>query len=178
MDFGVGTVSLSDNLGNTWHEAETQTGSRGVNRLYYAFNASVGVGQTFTVSDSSGSADCAIAVAAFSGMTATDPFETGFVGGFTTAQTIQGTALTAATAGDLIVQAFMAAGQSGSATVSINEGFTIPDQDGIGNTSENANAALAFVITDSLVPVNPTWTWSNSLGASIGIVGSAFAAME
>jgi len=179
-----GTLFVVDNMGNTFAAAETQSEGVGAgvivtNQLRYCFGLpNVGINHTFTVLNSAGSgnADCAIAVAVFSGMATTDQLESGgFVGGFTTTQSIQGSPITPATAGDLIVQAFMDAGVSLGATVSIDSGFTIPDQNGINTGTGGAGAALAYLITASPVPVNPTWSWSTGFGATLGIVGSPFA---
>jgi hypothetical protein len=154
-----GPAGITDSFGNTWHNvAWSQSQSNGKPAFYYAFNATVGAGHTFTVTDSDG----AICVMAFSGVQSNaDPLESGNdIAALSGSATYQAASpITPASAGDLVVTAL----GNIFATTPLTT-FLSVDQTNLsgGLTSPNSNdcaGAIAFSIAqDNTTPLQPTWT--------------------
>jgi lysophospholipase L1-like esterase len=81
-------ITVSDSKGNTWTALTAQTQSGQSGRIYYAWNATVGTGHTFTVAGASSASS--FEVAAYSGVLASaDPFDVQ-QGGVATGVTVAG----------------------------------------------------------------------------------------
>ncbi len=147
--------TLTDSKGNTWHALSPNTGLQG-GQFFYAYNAIVGTGHTFSLTSTNWQSS-AICVSAWSGIrSASDPFEAGtnnLHGG--ASSPYSGVTETPASIGDLIV--FGLAGEV-TTPVTINSGFAILDTaSGIGGASPEIGA-LAYLIAASTASVTPTLT--------------------
>jgi hypothetical protein len=164
-------VTISDSKGNTWTAltAYTNTAGQMRERLYYAWNATVGSGHTFTSAGTG--VYTTIAVASFSGIEAgSDPYN-GDVTGLNDFSVSNGspmqTGSVTVAAGDLAV-----AGEGtpfGAATIvwTIDLGFTITDQYHSSGVTEGGGLAY-FINTGGSVAKNPGWDpdISNATGAA------------
>lgn len=154
-----GPPTVTDSFGNTWVNIPwVNSQQNGKPAFYYAFNATVGAGHTFTVTG----ADGAICVMAFSGVqSSSDPLEsandTAAISGQATYQATA--AITPASAGDLVVTAIGNIFATNPLTI-----FLSVDQNNLtgGWTPTNSNdsaGAIAFSIAaDNTTPLQPTWT--------------------
>jgi hypothetical protein len=154
-----GPAVFSDSKGNTWHQVAWTNGQDyGKPKFYYAYNATVGTGHTFSTTDT----DVVISVLAFSGVKASsDPLESGndtaAISGSNTYQA--GAAITPASAGDLVVTCLGNIFATDPNTV-----FLSVDQDNLtsGWSPINGNdpaGAIAFSIAqDNTTALQPTWT--------------------
>lgn len=148
---GLGTVS--DSKSNTW-TALTSHGSSSFQRLYYAKNAIVGSGHTFTVT---GGSSGSLEVAAFSGLDTTSPFDVE-AGTLATSGAAQAGSVTPAAANSLVI-AGVAYQNNGVSLSGIDLSFTITDTEpGAGVI----RGSLAYLIETSIAAKNPTWTFSGS----------------
>jgi hypothetical protein len=156
---------FSDSKGNTWHPITwTHSQDNGKPLFYYAYNATVGSGHTFSTTAS----DAAVNVMAFSGVkSSSDPLESG-----NDSVDTQGTnlyqadaAITPASAGDLVVTALgnIFAVNPLTVGVSVDQGNLA-----IGWTPQNSNDSagdMAFSIAqDNTTALRPTWTATVSGG--------------
>lgn len=154
----------TDNKSNMWHKLTAYSqGGTSFTTIWYAYNANVGAGHTFTA-PSAGNYPC-ISVAAFSGANATAAvFEAGTDSGLgksvSSGGTCQPGAVAAASAGDLYVSI---AGGYVDATLSIDtgsSGFILLAQDGSGG--QDIYGGIAYLLATNTSPVNPTWTATGS----------------
>ncbi len=124
------------------------TAGSGRLRLYYCASPLVGSGHTFTATPATTSYPT-VAVLAWSGSRAS-PFdvENGTTGGF------QPGAVTPSSAPALIVQGLCCTDTN---PASINGGYTITDQL-IHGPGAHFGCALAYLVQDTAVATNPTWT--------------------
>lgn len=158
--------NFSDSLGNTWHKIAWTNGQEfGKPVFYYAFNATVGAGHTFTVTTNVGGAttDLFLSVFAFSGVkSSSDPFQSGndtgaIEGGATTFQAQA--AITPVGAGDLLVTSLgnIFATDPNNVFLSINDGFLTSGWSP-SNSNDPAGAIAWTLALDGTTPVQPTWT--------------------
>lgn len=152
------TGAITDSLGNTWHPLTQQSfvGSKGM-QLIYAFNATVGAAQTFTVSGTASFP--AIAVGWFSGVQSTsDPFDVqngNFAGGGSTVTT---GSVTPSTAGSLVFSGFEADAITTAPTISL---ITFLDST-TNNAFGHQLSACAYEIQTTATARNPTWTQTST----------------
>lgn len=163
--------TVSDSFSNTWQlagrAANPPTASGGAENeceyLFYAANAKVGNGHSFTTTMSSGYPSQQ--VAAFSGITTVNPlfaangFYTGSGG---SPVSIQPGIVTPTQPNSLIITAqgnFVNTGTGANATV--NDGFTISNQDA-AVFAQNQGSGLAYLVQGAAAPINPTWTLSST----------------
>lgn len=153
-------ATLTDSKTNTWAQL-TERKDAGVSllgRMFYAKNATVGSGHTFTVTSSNGAP--AICVAAFSGSHLTAPLDqqNGVVDVDAGLSNITGS-ITPSEDNCLVITGLGFTGNS--ATITIDGSYAITDQiDYAGAT--NKGAALAYAIQTSLAASNRTWTYSTN----------------
>jgi hypothetical protein len=155
--------TVTDSFGNTW-TAVPAVDHAWTGQLFYAANATVGTGHTFTVVQADEDVGCA--VAAFSGVLASRPLESDLNGLGST--TLQFGAITPGRAGDLIVTGLNSF--ASSAAPSTDTGFTVTDSlFGTGNIS---SPTLAYLIAPTSDPVNPTWTNGGSWAGDEQLIGA------
>ena len=158
-----GPATIADSKGNTWHLISwTNAQGFGKPAFYYAYNATVGSGHTFTATATAGGGDMALNVMAFSGVkTSSDPLESGNdTDAISSSNTYQAaSAITPASAGDLVIT-----GLGNIFAVNPLTTFLSVDQHNLssGLTPQNSNdsaGAIAFSIAqDNTTPLQPTWT--------------------
>jgi hypothetical protein len=154
---------VSDSKGNTWTAlTEHSVGSR-FSRFWYAKNATVGTGHTFTVSGTGIYPH--LAVAAFSGSNTTAPADqqNGATGSGVTS--LATGSVTPAEDNELVV-----AGLCGfdPVTPTINSSFTATDTEPSAGGS-NMTGGLAYKVQTTATAVNPTWSWNASDSAAVSI---------
>jgi hypothetical protein len=162
---------LSDSKSNTWHPLTTQTDGANLDEiLYYAWNAIVGSGHTFTVTGSG--MFCSLIVQVFSGSkTSGDPLDQQAGASAGSGTSLATGSITPSAANCLIASAGGWATFSQPWTPAIDSGMTILDsQDQIGSVC-NASA-LAYVVQTSAVAINPTWSWTNT--SIVGVTIASF----
>lgn len=151
-------VTVTDNKGNTY-TALTGYGGAGADyrvKLFYCYAPTVGTGHTF-VGGVAG-AYCSVSIAAFSGAAASPADQS--AGSFnSSSSTAQAGSITPTESGELIIATMCNRLDAGS--VSINDGFTIVDQElwqsgGLGT-------ALAYKIQTAAAATNPTWTLTSAV---------------
>lgn len=160
------TAAVTDSKSNTW-TALTTYGPTNASflaiELFYAANATVGSGHTFTCT-SSGSQPT-LAVAAFSNVNTT-PFdvENGFDSASTA--TLQPGSVTPAGNNELFVTG---AADAGGDPSSIDSSFTITDH--IANSGNNFGIGMAYKVQTTGGAENPTWTAtaSNKMAVDIAV---------
>lgn len=149
-----GGYTISDNKSNTWHPLTARTAVAPSQQFFYAYNANVGSGHTFT---GTGGAFGCISVEAFSGVLVTDPFDqqTGS-GGALVASPYNSETLTAPENNCLYVLGWA---QNADRVFSVDSDFTITDQVGtVGGT--NFGGMIAYVVQGTAAAVSPTTTWT------------------
>lgn len=155
---GVGTESnpaytVSDSKGNTWIPLLRREYSAAF-RFWYAKNATVGTGHTFTVSGPVGSR-IAFIVNAFSGGHPTDPLQPGSeYETYAYGSSLNYENKTSLVNGGLIITGF--AGQ-GTPTNSVNLGGTETDVAGGAN---NVAVSVAWLLQVQMYPVQISWSYS------------------
>jgi hypothetical protein len=145
------SATPTDSKGNTWTALTEEVvvgGERGI--FYYAKNATVGSGHTFSVSQTSKLPS--LCVAAFSGGHLTTPADQES-GADTFGSTLAPGSITPTENDELVVTgiSFNVAG-----TFTIGSSFTITNQE--DKTAANLGGAMAYIIQTSAAAVNPTWT--------------------
>jgi len=151
---GSGTVSVSDSKSNTWNGLTNVADSRN-SRLFYAYNATVGSGHTFTISASGASLfNGAFCIMSVSGsLSGSDPFDVQNTNFNSDAGTLTTGSITPSQNSELIVSGFGSAANNSAPT--IDTGFTIIDSStGAGHDL----VALAYLVQGTASSVNPTWT--------------------
>jgi hypothetical protein len=142
---------LTDNKGNTWAQLTKQgTNGSGATVLWYAKNAIVGPGHTFTITGSN--TYSAIAIAAFSGGNIASPFDTQNGNSLGSSVTVQPGTVTPGAANELIITGLGFT----RAPVSVDSGVTILDQAPMAG-GQFFGVALGYTIQTAAVPINPTW---------------------
>lgn len=153
------TGTLSDNKGNTWTALTSRTASGGIynSRLFYCLNPiSVGSGHTFSFSGSGTFPQ--LSVLAYSGVGSYSQ-ESGSA--VTSSTSIQPGSITPATDGCLLVAGV---GRAGTATISINGGFT--GFTGVGVPGLNVPGGIWGLVQSTAAAANPTMSWSDSASAA------------
>jgi hypothetical protein len=159
-------TSVSDSKGNSWTALTENTGAGNPRvRIYYAWNAIVGTGHTFTVTQA-GSLIGSAVVRAYSGsLTSGDPFDQESSGDAASGNVTLGSLTPSAD--DCLIVTGLSNDAMASATTSINGGFTIEGfQDHVGGTS--FGAGFADLIQTSAAAAAPTWT--NSASACVAVM--------
>jgi hypothetical protein len=149
---------LTDSLSNTWHPAtQYQDGfSDRYLTLIYAWNATGGSAQTFTITGTG--IFPALVVEAWSGsLTSSTPFDqlTG-TGGY--AASGQPGSITPSVANALVVCGL---NTDEATSISINGTFTISDSQLTGVVFGTTGAGEAYVVQTTAVAENPTWTFGS-----------------
>lgn len=147
--------TISDNKTNTWTALTASSSSTVKCQLYYAENATVGSGHTFTCDSGSG-AFPQIAVAAFSGAATSSVFDQ--QNGATAASApISTGSVTPSADNELLITGLSWAG--GGVVMAINSSFTIT-----GQAPESGAAwgcALAYLLQGAAAATNPSWSASS-----------------
>lgn len=161
----TGISTVTDSKGNTWI-ALTEFGTGfAVQRFFYAANPIVGAGHTFTMNDGTGAGDGSspsLAVAAFSGVKTTAPFEAGTNVGNTSfaASNVVG-AVTPQLAGDLYVGTMISLANIGTGATVDTGLIMIENLISTGGLADSV--ALAYLLAPSLTALNPTWNRGDSV---------------
>lgn len=156
--------TVSDSKGNTY-TALTEQVAAGSHRvqLFYAANATVGSGHTFTVTGST--TYSSISVNVFSGAKTTSPFDVqnGANGGATSLATGSVTP----SENDEVVVAGIAL-DSAPSSLTINSGFSTPSVAYFAGGSAYG-VGSAYIIQTTAGATNPTWSWTGSSGQAAAI---------
>ena len=161
-----GSSAISDSSGNTWTPLTLRSDNTANLRLqcYYCANPTVSSSQTFTAT-STGSSFPAIAVASFSGVTTSTPFDQENGGGVAASTTHQPGSITPTQSNELIITGIEC---NGSTANSIDSSYTITDSVApVGGG--NVGVALAYLVQGAASASNPTWTMSASDTAALEI---------
>lgn len=146
--------TLLDSLGNTWHGLTAKDNGTSQVQLWWCAPATVGVGQTFTVS---GAAFPAISVAAFSGVNKSNPQDQENGATSMASATTAAGSVTPTQGNELIV---VGAGSSTANVASIGSGYTLYDNQNFAGGTGDA-AAVAYLIQTVAAASNPTVTFSS-----------------
>lgn len=162
---GVNNGVLTDSKSNTWTKKTQQLTNGKSNEIWYAFNATVGTGHTFSVS---GSANFpAINVAWFNLVqSGSDPFDVENGGNQIFSSTVQTGNVTPSVANELIITCLEGDGNAGAST--IDSSFTVVD-DITDTTFGHQKSTEAYQIQTTATSRNPTWTFptASSIAAPI-----------
>lgn len=153
-----GAFTVSDSKVNTW-TALTQWGLAGDEgaQLYYAKNATVGAGHTFTTSGANSFSP--VAVLALAGGDLTAPFDVEN-GTHVLSTTIQPGSITPGSNNEIVICGY-GGDDTGTAVHSIDSGFTkVEDIAFVGGNS--FSIALGYIIQTTAGAVNPTWSGPGS----------------
>lgn len=149
--YEAGSITLNDSLSNAWTPL-TKLAAPHSGQLFYAYNATVGAGHTFTASQS-GFFSGVVCVQAWSGIqSSSDPLESG--SNIVLGNVVTGVSETAITTGDLIVMGF--GGFGATPPLTIDSSFTISDQ-GLATGAADC-AGMAYLIAPNTSAVDPAWT--------------------
>jgi hypothetical protein len=164
-------VTVSDSKsGNTWTPLTSQSVAGGEKALlYYAPNATVGSGHTFTVSG--GGIFAGFCVAAFSGSKLASPFDVENKNS-STSSSVQTGSVTPSENNELVVVGF-AFDPDIASSIAIDSSFVFSDKLAY-NAGNSYGAALAYLIQGTAGAVNPTASWTGS--ANVGAVIATFKA--
>lgn len=162
---GATTPTVSDSKGNTWTSLtlRTDTTTR-ANRLYYAKNATVGTGHNFTVFASGALFYPAIIVHAFSGVHVTSPFDVENGTATTSGNSVSPGSITPTQNGALVV-----AGFGGENVGSIAVGSSLTQTTRNYFSGNNMAGATGYIIQTTAAAINPTWTWTGTVGGAVSI---------
>ena len=153
-----GSVTISDSKSNIWTALTEETAGISNSRLFYAKNATVGSGHTFT-GGISGSFP-AIAVLAFSGSNLTAPFVQQSAN-YGTGTSIQAGSLTTTNPDLLVFGNGFSANNSG---FGVDSGFT--NDYFISHGANNFGVAISHLIQGASGAINPTASWTSSTAAT------------
>jgi hypothetical protein len=147
--------TVSDSKGNTYNALTEQidTGSHRI-QLFYAANATVGSGHTFTVSGSTSYSS--ISVNVFSGAKTTSPFDQ--QNGAGTGSSPLSTGSVTPTENDEVIVAGIGLDSAASA-LSINGGFSTPAVAYFAGGSAYG-VGSAYLIQTTAAAANPAWSWT------------------
>lgn len=165
-------IALTDSKGNTWTPLTTITNTTGNNsiRIFYAFNAIVGTGHTFTLTGASSFG--AICVQGFSGVKTSSPFDQQNGATTVVSASLQPGSVSPSEDNELIVTGYTQSAIVG--TMSIDSGFTITDQISVGSGA-HFGSALAYIIKGAGtagIGVNPTWTNGGGIDQSAATIAT------
>lgn len=165
VDYLLATqATLSDSKGNTWTalttHSETVSGAR--LRVFYAANAVVGTGHTFTVTSTTGYPS--IAVQAWSGIQTSSPFDTENGNDLLSSASIQPGSVTPARSNELCITGVVLSAPV-SGTLAIDSGFTVSDAVEY-LVSNHFGAGFAYFVQSAGSTLNPTWSWTGSQGVA------------
>lgn len=149
--------TISDNKGNTWTALTNyETSALERHTIFYAKNAIVGSGHTFTASGTA----CfpAICAMAFSGADASNPFdvENGATHGIGGGTTIATGSVSPSLNNELVFTA--QGGATTGSSMTIDSGFTLGSTQVNLNGATNFSGACAYLIQTTKGAVSPTWT--------------------
>lgn len=163
---GGGSLTLSDSKGNTWTPLTLRSVGSGRSRMYYAKNAIVGTGHTFTATGT-GSFPV-VAVQAFSGSDLTSPFdvENGVSDTSIFLTSGQPGSVTPSLNNELIIAGQANLNSNGGAS-SIDSGFT--KTDGVDRAPNGLGVAIAYLIQTTATAANPTWSWPSAQSQALTI---------
>lgn len=150
--------TLTDSKSNTWTGLTIRTNISIGNRIYYAWNAIVGSGHTFTLTGASIVAS--LVVQAYAGSQVSgDPFDqqNGHDGGGNATSFTTGS-ITPGVDNELVIAGIC---YSDTTSLAIDSGLSIVDQNPLVGGS-NYGSGLADIIQTTAGAVNPTWSWTNS----------------
>jgi glucuronoarabinoxylan endo-1,4-beta-xylanase len=149
--------TLTDSKGNTWSQLTKQgNGGSGATVLWYAKNAIVGSGHTFTITGNN--TYSAIAVAAFSGGNIASPFDTQNGHSLSNSAMIQPGTVTPGAANALVITGLEF---TSAPPVSVDSGVTILDQTPLSG-GQYFGVALGYIIQTAAAPINPIWRQTTS----------------
>jgi len=166
-----GAATISDSKSNTWTKLTEQCASTPCVVIYYAKNATVGSGHTFTATGSSFFA--VLGASAWSGADTTAPFdqENG-TGGGSMASGQQPGSVTPTTDGQVVVSAM---GWNDTRNITSVTGSTqLNENDFTGGV--NYGGGSAYVIQTTAAAVNPAWNWTGGNVAGEVVVATFKAA--
>lgn len=156
---GSATATVSDSKGNTWIALTDVSGGFSKHQIYYAKNATVGTGHTFTISMSTSAWPGAF-VYAISGADTTAPFDVQNSFANVLSSGPISIAVTPTINGSFIVTG-LRTGNATTSTVSIDLSFIL---------TKNTGGAAAYIIQTTAATINPTWNYSGgNQGAAITI---------
>jgi len=162
--------TISDSKGNTWFGLTAQVNTGMSVRIYYAFNATVGAGHTFTVAATSGAVS--FEAASFSGALLTDPFDVqqGGTAATTTVAGVGAGTLTPSAASSLVVTAV--AHNTVISAFAAQAGFTTSDQQAFSG-GVSYGSALGYLVQTTAAPISAATATSSWTTASNVAVASA-----
>jgi len=149
---GTSNPAFSDSKSNTWTGLTNIADSQN-SRLWYAYNATVGSGHTFTISGDSDLFNQAFCVIALSGALTSNPFDIQNTNSNSLQSTIAPGSITPSQDNEIIVTGFASGAQN--TTPAIGSSFTLADST-IG--SGHGVIGIAYLTQMSSSAVNPTWT--------------------
>jgi hypothetical protein len=155
--------AVTDSYGNSWAGLNIATNMfSGQAQIFYARNATVGTGHTFSISGG----DLSVAVTAWSG-SAASPFDVQNAAN----NSVQPGSITPTNNNELLITATVDAGTY--IETGIDSGFAISDAVA-GAPGSSYAIAQAYLVQTSAAAVNPTWTGGGG-GGYQGTVIAAFA---
>lgn len=160
---GVG--ALSDSNGNTWTQLTAAADTGVESRIYYCYSPIVGSGHTFTF----GNYYPSVCVQAWSTVTLAG-FDNQSAAFTSSSATVSPGSITPAQATELFVTNVAINGTTGE-TASIDNGFTITDQEGF-LTANHFGSAFAYKIVSNGAAQNPQWTYSISASQLLSVMGA------
>ena len=153
-------VTVSDSKSNTWTALTKQSdGSNSRLRIWYAKNATVGTGHTFTVNSSTQYGS--ISASAFSGGHLTTPFDTGIESGASTAgaTSLAPGSVTPSENNCLLLTALGNQDSNGS-TATTPSGYT--GLNTVDRIAFGLGISTAYLIQTTAGASNPSWSWTTS----------------
>lgn len=171
--YGMPTASVTDNKGNTYTALTgTANGPSGAAcKLYYCANPTVGTGHTVTFSQ--GLSYPVISVAVFSGVTTTSPFDVENGANSTTNTSLAPGSVTPTANGEVLISVLsLAAAYSG---LGIDSSFSIAQSQAYSG-GNNMGGAIAYYVQPTAAAINPTWSWTSSVGCATTIASFKAAA--
>lgn len=149
-----GTIStLSDSKGNTWFPLTTQFGFAFRHKFYYAKNAIVGTGHTFTVADTT--IYPLIVAHAFSGAS-TNPFDVENGTFVASGASPSGPGSITPTANGALIVSGIAGNMTAAPHVSPSMTETTFQADVAG---ANVGGGTGWLIQSTAAAINPSWSW-------------------
>ncbi len=165
----VALPTISDSKGNAWHQRSSYFNT-GINfsrsTFYYAQNPTVGSGHTFTATGPGFNDYPLICIIAFSGTATSTVYDTenGNIGDVGLA-TIQPGSVTPNQSNEVVITGVSTIN---TGTVSIDNGFTITDQE-TNVPTQHFGGGIAYKIQTTAAAVNPTWTFGEMVDASSSV---------
>lgn len=160
---GGGTLTISDSKGNTWLPCTKHgIGQYATHQFFYAKNALVGAGHTFT-GTGSGSVFPTMVVHAFAGSDLAAPFggESG-----TTAwgpSSVLSGSVTPTQNGSVVVAAYACLTNPGNSAETVTPAMTMT---AVG-TAPTGRSLTGVLIQTTAAAINPQWSWTGSAGVAV-----------